>query len=378
MGCRRTAALPLPRAKYDKARSFASNTHDSRALQIGRILQQNQRAAARFAIRWSRTAVRQACACVSSATSHSTTGPRSRRAPICCARTSPIGAISSSGRLTSSSRRPKPLSVSRKISSTCVRSGISARIASRPTSSCASSPSWCGRASRCGSSAPVSDAPVDACPLPCLSLPGRGARRPQALNQAPASAIPRCGWRRNRNGASFSPRIEAGTKLIRMWQDKTRTVTALADGFEWQGSRYRSLCGAGRWPCSRRTVGRLQAKLLPACTGSVATISPAVPGTHAGGVRQIRVGVLRQSRTPSRAFESRRVSPDISCCCAMSNERLRKAAFRRAATSLGVSGALHPLCGDRQQSACCLRERARPLSLEGLSRRRFLLPASTT
>ena len=36
------------------------------------------------------------------------TGPRSRRAPICCARTSPTGAISSSGKPISSSPRPKP------------------------------------------------------------------------------------------------------------------------------------------------------------------------------------------------------------------------------------------------------------------------------
>src|SRR5262245_15944140 len=39
----------------------------------------------------------------------------------------------------------------------------------------------------------------------------------------------------------LSRRIKPGTKLMRVWQDKTHTVTALADGFEWQGSRYRSL-----------------------------------------------------------------------------------------------------------------------------------------
>src|SRR6266699_6983920 len=39
------------------------------------------------------------------------TGPPSRKVPICCARTSPIGAINSSGRPTSSSRRPRPPSI---------------------------------------------------------------------------------------------------------------------------------------------------------------------------------------------------------------------------------------------------------------------------
>jgi Protein of unknown function (DUF2924) len=43
-----------------------------------------------------------------------------------------------------------------------------------------------------------------------------------------------------------SPRIKAGTKLIRVWQDKTHIVTVLADGFEWNGSRYRSLSEIAR------------------------------------------------------------------------------------------------------------------------------------
>src|SRR3954465_4453348 len=34
-------------------------------------------------------------------------------------------------------------------------------------------------------------------------------------------------------------RIKPGTKLIRVWQDKTHTVTALAEGFGWRDSRYR-------------------------------------------------------------------------------------------------------------------------------------------
>jgi hypothetical protein len=42
-------------------------------------------------------------------------------------------------------------------------------------------------------------------------------------------------------------RIKPGTKLIRVWNDKTHTVTALPDGeFEWQGSRYRSLSKIAR------------------------------------------------------------------------------------------------------------------------------------
>ncbi len=42
-------------------------------------------------------------------------------------------------------------------------------------------------------------------------------------------------------GLPSQRRIKPGTKLIRVWQDTTHTVTVLADGFEWQGRRYRSL-----------------------------------------------------------------------------------------------------------------------------------------
>ncbi|MGH9809249.1 MAG: DUF2924 domain-containing protein, partial [Terriglobia bacterium] len=37
------------------------------------------------------------------------------------------------------------------------------------------------------------------------------------------------------------PRIKPGTQILRLWQGKTHTVLALADGFQWQGKTYRSL-----------------------------------------------------------------------------------------------------------------------------------------
>ena len=42
------------------------------------------------------------------------------------------------------------------------------------------------------------------------------------------------------------PRIKPGTKLLRVWQDKTHTVTALAEGFELEGKPYRSLSQIAR------------------------------------------------------------------------------------------------------------------------------------
>src|SRR5437588_3265535 len=62
-----------------------------------------------------------------------------------------------------------------------------------------------------------------------------------------------------RSGSVVRPpparRIKPGTKLIRVWQDKTHTVTALVDGFEWQGSRYRSLSEIARTMTGTRWNG---------------------------------------------------------------------------------------------------------------------------
>lgn len=41
-------------------------------------------------------------------------------------------------------------------------------------------------------------------------------------------------------------RIKPGTKLIRQWQGKTYAVTVLAEGFECEGKRYRSLSEIAR------------------------------------------------------------------------------------------------------------------------------------
>ena len=43
------------------------------------------------------------------------------------------------------------------------------------------------------------------------------------------------------NAVLGSSRIKPGTQMIRQWQNITHTVTALADGFEWNGRNYKSL-----------------------------------------------------------------------------------------------------------------------------------------
>ena len=43
------------------------------------------------------------------------------------------------------------------------------------------------------------------------------------------------------NAMLGSGRIKPGTQMIRQWQDTTHTVTALVEGFEWNGRNYKSL-----------------------------------------------------------------------------------------------------------------------------------------
>ena len=43
------------------------------------------------------------------------------------------------------------------------------------------------------------------------------------------------------NAMLGSSRIKTGTQMIRQWRNATHTVTALAEGFEWNGQTYKSL-----------------------------------------------------------------------------------------------------------------------------------------
>jgi hypothetical protein len=45
----------------------------------------------------------------------------------------------------------------------------------------------------------------------------------------------------NEEAVLGAPRIKAGTQLYRSWKGTTHVVTILADGYEWQSTRHRSL-----------------------------------------------------------------------------------------------------------------------------------------
>lgn len=50
----------------------------------------------------------------------------------------------------------------------------------------------------------------------------------------------------NEDAVLSGPRIKPGTRLYRVWQDKTHVVTVIDDGFEWEGARYKSLSAVAR------------------------------------------------------------------------------------------------------------------------------------
>lgn len=45
---------------------------------------------------------------------------------------------------------------------------------------------------------------------------------------------------------SLGPRIKPGTRLVRAWQGRSHIVDVLADGFDWQGTRYASLSAVAK------------------------------------------------------------------------------------------------------------------------------------
>jgi hypothetical protein len=48
------------------------------------------------------------------------------------------------------------------------------------------------------------------------------------------------------DAAGVARKIRPGTQMIRQWRDKTHTVTAVTDGFEWNGEIYKSLSAVAR------------------------------------------------------------------------------------------------------------------------------------
>jgi hypothetical protein len=99
-----------------------------------------------------------------------------------------------------------------------------------------------------------------------------------------------------------SSRIKTGTQMIRQWQGTTHTVTALVEGFEWDGRTYKSLSavanaitgtnwngfaffGIKRAPSGNKNASgprRTSSRANPdVCTSPVSKVKPARSGRNA-------------------------------------------------------------------------------------------------
>jgi hypothetical protein len=52
--------------------------------------------------------------------------------------------------------------------------------------------------------------------------------------------------RGNPDAAGIARQIRPGTQMIRQWRDETHIVTAISQGFEWKGQRYKSLSAVAK------------------------------------------------------------------------------------------------------------------------------------
>jgi len=73
-----------------------------------------------------------------------------------------------------------------------------------------------------------------------------GGLRPETLARLEAIAEAVDGKKRPLRGVPAKQRPVPGTRLIREWQGIDHTVTALRDGYEWQGRPYESLSAIAR------------------------------------------------------------------------------------------------------------------------------------
>ena len=74
-----------------------------------------------------------------------------------------------------------------------------------------------------------------------LPAPGEGLRRLSAATKKKLREIAVAAREGRFDASIVAPRVKPGTRLIRVWQGETHSVLVLDDGFEWNGTRYRSL-----------------------------------------------------------------------------------------------------------------------------------------
>ena len=105
--------------------------------------------------------------------------------------------------------------------------------------------------------------------------------------------------------ATIAPRIKPGTKLIRVWRDKTHTVTARDKGFDWQGAHYRSFAPSTPASPPRKGWSRTSTR----CTRS------ARPARRSSRARRTKAGVLPRPPMTMAAIRAGRWSGRPCSAC---------------------------------------------------------------
>src|SRR3984893_18809167 len=123
------------------------------------------------------------------------------------------------------------------------------------------------------------------------------------------------------NAMLGSRRIRPGTQMIRQWQNTTHTVTALAEGFEWNGRTYKSLSAVANAISGANWNGFVffGIKRAPSgnknASGPRRTNSPANPDVSTAPVSKVKATRSRRNaqagRTPEKGASPRHLHPAL-------------------------------------------------------------------
>src|ERR1700681_3434809 len=104
------------------------------------------------------------------------------------------------------------------------------------------------------------------------------------------------------NALLGSSRIKPGTQMIRQWQNTTHTVTALAEGFEWNGRTYKSLSAVANAITGTNWNGFAFFGIKRAPSGNKNASGPRRPGPHANpDVSIVPVSKVKSKRSGRNA-----------------------------------------------------------------------------
>src|SRR6266550_217951 len=104
------------------------------------------------------------------------------------------------------------------------------------------------------------------------------------------------------NAIPGGSRIKPGTQMIRQWQNTTHTVTALAEGFEWNGRTYKSLSAVANAITGSNWNGFAFFGIKRAPSGNKNAAGPRRTNSHANpDVSTVPVSKVKSTRSGQNA-----------------------------------------------------------------------------